>query len=495
MSYNSTITRGVRWRNSTTIGALPDNVLLDIFVLYRNDHNDTETNQNHTYDVKSVKARALVHVCQRWRQIIFESPRRLHLKIRCTHGTPVKKCLSIWPKIPIHVAYYLSSTKVCPIDEENISIALQHPDRVSHLALDVDSTGTLEKLATLIQKPFPVLTHLSITSGAKLAPLLPVEFAEILRGSASSFQRFSLFFISFPAWPTLLSSARDLVTLDLDKIPPSDYISPEALVACLAALPRLKTFDIRFHSPTPRLNHIHPHHITRILLPALNDFRLHGAGEYLEDFTARIDCPRLNSFNLVYFGQLVDLRVTQILKFFERLLGPGISPFTKAKVRLDSRGVTFHTYRPTNHPGWDWHLARTIVSSLGTDWEASPLTHMLHHFSPMLSTVVYLKLVTNFWPIRVSETDIFDWQRLLRQLSTVRALCVSRPLAGRIAQALKSFTEEMVAEAFSSLDLIYLENQEAPPLENFAAIRQLSGRPITMVDTVAEFDQRLECYL
>jgi hypothetical protein len=124
---------------------------------------------------------------------------------------------------------------------------------------------------------------------------------------------------------------------------------------------------------------------------------------------------------------------------------------------------------------------------------------MLHHFSPMLSTVVYLKLVANFWSIRVSETDIFDWLRLLRQLSTVRALCVSRPLAGHIAQALKSFTEEMVAEAFSSLDLIYLEDQEAPAdsesLENFAAIRQLSGRPITMVDTVAEFDQRLECYL
>jgi hypothetical protein len=486
----------VRRRNSKTLDALPDNVLLDIFVLYRNNHNDPDNVQNHTYDVKSVNARALVHVCRRWRQIIFESPRRLHLKMRCTNGTPFKKCLSIWPNIPIHVAYRLPSTRIQPSAEEDISIVLQHSDRMSHLTLSVDSTEVLEELATLIQRPFTVLTHIAITSEARHVPLLPAEFAEFLRGSASSLQRFTLTFISFPAWPTLLSSARDLVTLDLDKIPPSDYISPEALVACLAALPRLKTFDIRFYSPIPCPNQIRPHHITRIVLPALNDFRLHGAGDYLEDFTARIDCPRLISFNIVYFGQLVDLQVMQILKFFEHLLGPKTSPLTKAKVRLNSTGVTFHTYRPTNHPGWDRHLARTIISSQGTDWQASPLTQMLRHFSPMLSTVIYFKLVAYVPPIYLdSEPDAFDWLCFLRQLSAVRVLYVLQPLAGRIAHELKSFTGEMVAEALSSLDLIYLKDQQASSLEKFTTFRQLSGRPVTVVETVEEFDQRLECYL
>ena len=54
----------------------------------------------------------------------------------------------------------------------------------------------------------------------------------------------------------------------------------------------------------------------------------------------------------------------------------------------------------------------------------------------------------------------------------------------------------MFAEALSSLDLICLEDQpEAECIEKFTALRQLSGRPVTVADTVAEFDQQLKCYL
>jgi hypothetical protein len=186
--------------------------------------------------------------------------------------------------------YSLSLCNIRPGNEDNIILALQHSDQVSHLALYVDTKLLLGKLAillaTLMKKPFPILTHLIISLGAESALILSAEFAKFLRGSAPSLQRFSLLFISFPAWPTLLLSARDLVILHLCKIPQIGYISPEALVACLATLPRLKTFDIQFDSPTPCPNQIQPHHITWIVLPALNDFRLHSAGEYLEDFTA-----------------------------------------------------------------------------------------------------------------------------------------------------------------------------------------------------------------
>jgi hypothetical protein len=450
-------------------------------------------------DIKNVTARALMHVCRRWRQITFESPRRLHIHVCCTNRTPVKRCLGIWPNIPIHIVYSLSLKHIRPGDEDNIILALQHADRVSHLALYGNGTTLLlGKLATLMQKPFPILTHLVISSDAESALLLPGEFAEVLRGSAPSLQSFTLFFISLPAWPTFLLPARDLVGLRLRKIPRTDYISPEALVACLTALPRLKTFDIGFHSPTPHPIRIQPHHITRTVLPALSDFRLHGAGEYLEEFTARIDCPRLKSFNFDYYGQLRDLPATQILKFFERLIGPKLSPFTGAEVEvfLDSTYFNFHTYRPTNHPGWDWHLARTIISFNGTDWQASSMTQMLRHFSPMLSTVVYLNLPTNNRPIYLSgEPDNSDWLRFFRQLSAVRALRVLQPLAGHLAHTLEFFTGEVVAEALPSIDLIYLEDQQVSPLEKFTTVRQLSGRPVTVVETVKEFYQQLERYL
>jgi hypothetical protein len=199
----------------------------------------------------------------------------------------------------------------------------------------------------------------------------------------------------------------------------------------------------------------------------------------------------------VYFSQLGDLRVTQIIKFFKHLISPEISPFTNAKVCLYILGVTFHIYCLTNHPGWDWNLTRTIISSQGTDWRASPLTQMLSHFSPVLSTVVYLKLESPVWAVYLSgEPDIFDWLHLLHQLSTVQVLHVSQLLADHIAQALRSFTGEMVAEALSSLDLMYLEGHgHTPSLDKFAAVCQLSGCPITIVDRLAEFDQQLKSYI
>ena len=263
-----------------------------------------------------------------------------------------------------------------------------------------------------IQKPLPLLTHLNILSAGEHVPLLPPGF---LGGSAPSLQEVTLSAISFPQLSTLLSSARDLVTLNLQLMPPTagDYISPEALVACLAAFPRLQTFDIQFHPSTPRADQIQPipHHITRTVLPALTGFRLDGpdSGDYLEDFTARIDCPRLKAFYFVHFAALlVNLRVTQLMKFFERLIAPRTSPFKAAKVRLDTPGVFLHTYRPDNRPGWDWHLAKTEISGHGIDWRASPLTNMLRRFSPMLSPVLYLNLVANFSGFLPGESDVSD---------------------------------------------------------------------------------------
>jgi hypothetical protein len=101
------------------------------------------------------------------------------------------------------------------------------------------------------------------------------------------------------------------------------------------------------------------------------------------------------------------------------------------------------------------------------------------------------------WVVYLSgKPDIFDWLHLLHQLSAVQVLCVSQLLADHISQALRSFTGEMVAEALSSLDLIYLEGRgHTPSLDKFAAVCQLSGCPITIVDRLAEFDQPLKSYI
>ncbi|KAH9042841.1 hypothetical protein EDB84DRAFT_897824 [Lactarius hengduanensis] len=108
-----------------TIGELPDNVLLNIFRYY--------------LDVSPRHWPRLVYICHKWRRIVLTSQRTLHLRIFCTHGTPVLKTLNCWPAIPI-VVQYGGSPELClpaPEDEGNITAALKQCGRVISINLTV----------------------------------------------------------------------------------------------------------------------------------------------------------------------------------------------------------------------------------------------------------------------------------------------------------------------------------------------------------------------
>src|ERR1700761_5962141 len=74
-----------------TIGELSEKVLSKIFSYY------LDSTPRHWP--------RLVHVCARWRGIVFASQQALRLRLLCTHGTPVLKTLNCWPSLPIIVKY------------------------------------------------------------------------------------------------------------------------------------------------------------------------------------------------------------------------------------------------------------------------------------------------------------------------------------------------------------------------------------------------------
>ena len=115
--------------------------------------------------------------------------------------------------------------------------ALEHLDRVRHINLTIENSQ-LGKAAAAVQGPFPVLTYLHIFAMVGV-PVPPSGFSS---GSAPCLQQVYFYAISFPELPSFLLSSRDLVYLCLDCIPRTGYISPEAMVGCLAVLPRLVTF-------------------------------------------------------------------------------------------------------------------------------------------------------------------------------------------------------------------------------------------------------------
>ena len=438
---------------------LTDNILLEIFDFYRLTYGNTLSWEWHV----------LVHVCRRWRQIVFESPSRLHLTIRCTSKSHVEN-LGIWPAFPIAIDF-----DSIPVDV----IAVPENTDVRYFKLDLAAGSQLETLARIAPKPFPMLTHLIIHVDGIHTPLLPDEF---LGGSAPRLQMIYLNNIAFPALQTLLLSASDLVELQLRSTPIYQHTLPVRMATCLAELPRLKTFVLQFQSRFhPHNTLVHPPPVTRPVLPALTSLEFTGPSKYLEDFVARIDCPQLNKILIRLLGD--EYQFAQLTGLFNR----SIPPFRHAKACIYDGGITFDLYHPTNRTGWDSHPATTAISCTPINWY---IFDILDQCSAILSTVVDLKFVVDWQMNYKGDEYNLEWLPFLHQLPALQALYVPLPFAHGVGHALKSLKGEEVAEALPSLELICLENQ-ASLIQEFVAVRRLSDHPLTVASTEAEFDQRL----
>ena len=403
---------------------LLDDVLLETFDFCRKMHDYRRLwPRRHKWDWL-----ILVHVCRRWRKIIFESPHRLNLRILCTNGSPVRTNLGIWPAFPIDLELR-SPISLKPEDEENAIAALERRDRVN--TVDLCALGSLlGKMAAVMQEPFLVLTRLCMYSKDQNTPVLTAAF---LGGSAPHLQEITLYRIPFPALPTLLLSTSDLVTLNLFDIPTPGYISPERMVACLATLPRLDMLAIRFQPLSPRPDRIRPPPIARLVLPALTFLEFRGAFGYLEDLVAQIDCPHLEQVSIRYIDSSDGFQVTQLSEFIDRSIGPELTPSRHARVNLHSEQVAFTLTREyANYPGWDRRSVGTYISYEAFEWEMPDVARTLCRFSAALRTVVHLELDS------LLDDDFYadgaydiEWLDLLRQFPAMQMLHVS---TGEIAE-------------------------------------------------------------
>jgi hypothetical protein len=144
-----------------TIDLLPDVALLTIFDYY--------------VDEAQIDAwYTLVHVCQKWRNVVFGSPRRLNLQLYCKASTPVRETLDVWPLLPILI--WVDGHKTWGMD--NIVAALDHNDRIC--TINVYNvripSSQLEKVFAAMRRPFPTLTRLDIQNRGGTVPVDPDLF-------------------------------------------------------------------------------------------------------------------------------------------------------------------------------------------------------------------------------------------------------------------------------------------------------------------------------
>ena len=326
---------------------------------------------------------------------MFASPLRLNLRICCTYGTPVRERLDIWPTFLILIGYYTYGRPggLSRTDEDNIVAALEQTSRICEVWLRV-SGRQMERIAEVMQEPFPALTHLILESGDKNVPVLPGQF---LGRSAPCLRALSLKGIPFPALPILLPSASDLIMLTLSDIPQTGYISPQAMVASLATLTRLRHLSLEFRSPKSRPDQIRLYPTTRSVLPALTSFIFHGVREYLEDFAARIDAPQLHSISIVYFNQLVDFDAPQIFRIIDH--SEALKRPIDCRIDFGSTSVFFDVSSTDVDIG-------IYIKCEGIDWQVSHLTQALSWTSLVPSNIVHLTIESYFDPNELIPEDL-----------------------------------------------------------------------------------------
>jgi hypothetical protein len=446
---------------------LPDVALLKIFDIYGDDASDFEKR----YYEQIEAWHTLVHVCRKWRTVVFGSPLRLNLRLHCRARTPVRKTLDVWPPFPIIVWENDEESW----DADNIVAALNHSDRIHKFHLSNIRSSQLKKVLGAMRQPFPALTSLQLHSRDETMPVVPGLLLDAL---APRLETLGLSGIPLPGLPKLLLSATHLVSLCLGRIPHFGYFQPEAIVTFLSVLTRLKWLRLEFESPRchPNRRRLPPR--TRTLLPVLTLFQFKGVGEYLEDFVARIDAPLLGYLDITFFHQLI-FDTPQLAQFISRT--PELKAGDSAHVRFSDQDVSVELY-------WDGPGIKGIklgVSCGHSDWQLSSLAQIFNSSFPQafILVVAHLFIRSNVSPMHWQDVEGNQWLELLHPFTSVKNFHVFSELMPSIAPALQELVREGVAEVLPALQNLFLAGpipsgpaQEA--IAHFVAARELAGNPV-----------------
>ena len=451
---------------------LPDDVLIEIFHFYVDEDFNKEIQEWMT----------LVHVCRRWRIIVFQSPRRLNLRLIYTPLTPPKDTLDIWPPLPLIIH------DVQEMGEEDMDYtiaALEHNDRVCQIRLSCWSSSRITRVAesAAMQKPFSKLTHLELgmTSEWHDGPTLPDSF---LGGTTPHLQSLELTNISYPGLPKLLLSATHLVELDLYHIPHSGsgYIPPEAMATTLSTLTCLEYLRIHFEYPPPAPESRRPPLLTPSILPILTTMQFEGASGYLEEILARIDAPRLNK-TLITFDDQSVFDSPQLFQFISRI--PTLRAPEMGHIIFDSGSIIVKFPSQTSALG---ELCVEISSFESKLPQISSVEQVCTSSLPPISTLedLYVLQDSNLWiEDFLDDVENMHWLQLLRPFTTVKNLYLCKKFALRIAPALEELVRARTTEVLPTLENIFMEGLQPSGalhegIEMFVAARRLIHHPVTV---------------
>ena len=446
---------------------LPDEVLLAIFNSYLCGCQNIQE--------KAEAWQSLVHVCRRWRSIVFGSPRHLDLQLVCTTRTRTRDTLDVWPAFPLIIWYFSNPTG----SVDNIIAGLEHRDRVCQIHLVDIPSSDVEIILAEMQQPFPELIYLGLESNGET---VPVVSDSLLGGSAPSLYFLVLSRVRFPGLPKLLSFATHLGALVLSNIPHSGYFSPDTLATAFSTLTSLDYLVIEFQSPRscPNSASRRPPPPARPVLPVLTRFYFKGVSEYLEDFLALIDAPQLHDTSIALFNDIV-FDMPQFVQFISRTLTSRAPETLSAYITLRDGAARVNLSSQRSGSG----RLHVEILCRGLDWQVSVLEQVCTSCLPPLSMLQDLYINKDPYSEPGRKDDIEDrlYLELLYPFTGVKNLYLSEAFSPHIAPALQELVEGRTTVVLPALQNIFLEGFESSEpvqegIRQFVVARQAGGHPI-----------------
>ncbi|KAH9169289.1 hypothetical protein EDB89DRAFT_2231385 [Lactarius sanguifluus] len=291
---------------------------------------------------------------------------------------------------------------------------------------------------------------------------------------------------------------RNLVTLKVKDMYQNGYISPEAMVGSLAVLTRLKTLSITLatKSPPSDQRRCRPDPPMRTILPALTAFQYRGYSEYLEDFLVQIDTPRVDDLKIEYFTH--QIQAPELSRFIDRTENLKLDQFSRAEVTF-YRNIVDVELNCSQGKCRHACLFLEILDQPYLNTQVPGVAHVLCQLVPTFSNVDHLYAHGGHIS---GHMNIADWLPFFRLFPAAETLHLFGGVATYIFSALEDGADsEMTTNVFPALHLIRLDettdfyedsdcDEPVGPIERFLSSRQLSGRPVTVVDTEGEFDRR-----
>jgi hypothetical protein len=445
---------------------------------------------------------------------MYSSAFHLDMHIICKNGCPVVESLDHFPPLPLLINYqyailtsvqdelgiyhrtaimdqdrlpslfpidhrYMNAT-VSTQDELGIYHALLLRDRVRGIVLRLPPLS-LHKFLMLMDEPFPILEHLSLsyTVGEdEVTPglVLPQTFL------SPNLRHLTLLGVDLPKGLSLLSSTVSLVTLALTNIRTSGYFCPKQLVARLRTLPQLEGLSIGFSIPIPRPS------AERMLLGKqgapvtllnLKTLIFKGVSTYLEHLVAQIRAPLLERLDITFFGQIA-FALSHLSHFTS--IAEGLKfPTAKILFRSDMVLITTDHHSTPNYENNEPFVLRVMCKPF--DWQIDCAAQICGALMPALSgveklTLNYVLMMPAEW---WEEIDRTTWHDLLRSFPGSKQLHISNSLSEELSRALQideigsdpeflPGLQELVSDSYTSHDVRLFGS--------FTHARRVAGRPI-----------------